>query len=152
VRANFFYLFCPVASPPPCQRARIFFWGLSVRILLCAQNLFLVVSGQQLLCMQKFFFLSDRSLLHSRLGAMLQTFSLCSVTSPHSHACVSGAPAFFFCPVASGQQQLRAQFFLFVFCHSHTLLPCAQPFVLVTGRCVTRAARKLFFCHFRAAV
>jgi hypothetical protein len=132
-------------------RQNFFIWGLSGRILLHAQNLFLVVSGQLLLCMQKFFSLSDRSLLHSRLGAMPQTFSLCSVTSPHSHACVSGAPAIFFCPVASGQQQLRAQFF-FVFCHSHTLLPCAQPFVLVTGRCVTRAARKLFFCHFRAAV
>jgi hypothetical protein len=32
-------------------RQNFFIWGLSGRILLRAQNLFLVVSGQQLLCM-----------------------------------------------------------------------------------------------------
>jgi hypothetical protein len=44
---------------------------LSGRILLRAQNLFFVVSGQQLLRMQKFFLFGHFCTV--RLGAMLQT-------------------------------------------------------------------------------
>jgi hypothetical protein len=47
--------------------------------------------------------------------AMLQTFSLCSVTSPHSHACVSGAPAIFF--LSSRFRSTAAARTVF-FCHS----------------------------------
>jgi hypothetical protein len=56
---------------------------------------------------------------------------------------VRGASDFFLSSRFRSTAAARTVFF--VFCHSHTLLPCAQPFVLVTGRCVTRAARKLFF-------
>jgi hypothetical protein len=137
-------------------RAESFIWSLSGRILLRAQNLFSVVSGQQLLRMQNFF--SVRSLLLSP-RAMLQTFSLCSVTSaqPARHAAdffslfghfssqpcmrVRGASDFFSVQSLPVNSSCAHSFF----CHSHTLLPCAQPFVLVTGRCVTRAARKIFF-------
>jgi hypothetical protein len=51
------------------------------------------------------------------------------------HACQGRQ---FFCPVASSS-----------FAH---IFFSAPHYCLVTGRCVTRAARKQFFCHFRAAV
>jgi hypothetical protein len=143
-RAVFFLSF-PVPSLP-LLGAHIFFCLLPLSSV-SARHFFICSVRSLLLCWARAEFFLDASAQPARHAA--DFFSLCSVTSPHSHACVSGAPAIFFsCPVASGQQQLHAQFF----CHSHTLLPCAQPFVLVTSRCVTSAARKIFFCHFRAEV
>jgi hypothetical protein len=143
VRATFFI--CSVRSllHSLVSAPEFFIWGLSGRILLRAQNLFLWCPVSS--C------------------CACRNFSLCPVTSaqpvwapcckffspPHSHASVSGAPAIFFLSCRFRSTAAARTVF---FSHSHTLLPCAQPFVLVTGRCVTRAARKIFFCHFRAEV
>jgi hypothetical protein len=153
-------IFFPVAS---CMtgcflcRARKFFF-------------FLLAAAQQRQCAPPFlFFFSLSDHFHSLRARRI--FYLVTIWSQLACKC-QGAMQYPLCSsvhartdffVLSGQQllrmkkkisfsssrflQLRAQFF---FCH--TLLQCAQPFALVTSRCVTRAARKLFFCHFRAAV
>jgi hypothetical protein len=73
---HFFYLFCPVASPQPCQRARIFYLGLSGRILLRAQNLFCGVRSAAAAHAEIFFFSLFGHFCTVRLGAMLQIFFL----------------------------------------------------------------------------
>jgi hypothetical protein len=70
----------------------------------------------------------------SLLGA--RSFFWTLLLSPRAmHACQGRQ---FFCPVASSS---CAHIFF-----------SAPHYCLVTSRCVTRAARKQFFCHFRAAV
>jgi hypothetical protein len=153
-RADFFsFLFlCPVTSPLLGAR-RIFFgrfctalsarapesfiWSLSGRILLRAQNLFSVMSGQQLLCMQNFFFSLFGHFCTVRLGAMLQIFFLLLTAM---HAC-QGRQRFFFCPVASGQQQLRAQFFL---SQPHSTAVCAAFCSCDRSLCHPRSKETIF--------
>jgi hypothetical protein len=156
--------FCPLAAAQQRQCARRIFYLVAVRSHPAARTEPFFCGVRSAAAAHAEFF-SVRSLLLSP-RAMLQTFSLRSVTSaqPARHAAdffslfghfssqpcmrVRGASDFFSVqslPVNSSCAHI-------FFCHSHTLLPCAQPFVLVTGRCVTRAARKIFFCHFRAEV
>jgi hypothetical protein len=142
-------------------RQNFFIWGLSGRILLPAQNLFFVVSGQQLLRMQKFFFLFGHFCSPSgRHAADLFFFS--------SQPCkrVRGASDFFSSvqslPVNSSCAHrfslvtatlyCRVRSFLFLCPVAVCRFDSSRSNFLVTGRCVTRAARKIFFCHFRAEV
>jgi hypothetical protein len=122
----------------------IFLSGRFSTALSARQNLFLW-SPVSSWCACRIFFLSG----HFSSAGRAQFF-LDASAQPARHAAdfflsssqpcmrVRGASFFF---LSSRFQQLRAQFF----CHSPTLLPCAQPFALVTSRCDTRAARKLFF-------
>jgi hypothetical protein len=87
---HFFYLFCPVASPQPCQRARIFYLGAVRSHPAARTESFFVVSGQQLLRMQKLFSLSGH-FCTARLGAMLQIF----LSSSQPCKRVRGASDFF---------------------------------------------------------
>jgi hypothetical protein len=133
VRATFFvFLFfpCPVTSTR-CARAEYFFFGR----FLSARHFFYPVSRG--VHAESFFWVCMQSSVTSPLLGAAQHFSLSFLLSPRtSHACVSGAPIF---PVQSLPAAARKFFFW------PTLLPCAQPFALVTSHCVTRAARELFF-------
>ena len=126
---HFFYLFCPVASPQPCQRARIFLFGGCPVASCCPHRIFFLWCPVSSCCACRIFF-SVWSLLQSVWApcCRLIFFLLTAM-----QACQGRQRFFFLCPVASGQQQLRTQIF---FGHSHTLLPCAQLFVFVSSRCL----------------
>jgi hypothetical protein len=124
----FFWTFLhSVVSP----RARIFYLGVVRSHPAARTEPFFVVSGQQLLHMQKLFFSLSGHFYTARLGAMLRTFFFSS-----SQPCkrVRGASDFF-----SSVQSLLVNSSCahrFFFGHSHTLLLCAQLFVFVSGRCL----------------
>jgi hypothetical protein len=115
-RAAIFFLFLIDRSLPLLGAQIIIFFSACCRSAASVRATFLfflfVLSGHFSSAgrVQNFFW---TLLLSPR--AMLQTFSLCSVTSPHSHACVSGAPAIFF--LSSRFRSTAAARTVF-FCHS----------------------------------
>jgi hypothetical protein len=113
---------CSIRCALASMRAQIFFCG--VRSTAAAHA--------------EIFFLSVRSLLHSPFGRHAADFFS---FSPHSHASVSGAPAIFFCRVASCQQQLRAQFFL----QPHSTAVCAAFCSCDQSLCHPRSKETIFF-------
>jgi hypothetical protein len=86
----------------------------------------------------EFFFLSVRSLLHSPSGRHAADFFFLLLTA--MHAC-QGRQRFFFCPVASGQQQLRAQFFL---SQPHSTAVCAAFCSCDRSLCHPRSKETIF--------
>jgi hypothetical protein len=140
-----------------CQGARrTFFWTLLHSVVSpCARNFYLgAVSSAAAAHAEFYFFFSVRSLQLCR-GAS-DSFIFFSLSGRFNSA---GEPAIlFFCPAASDQQLLRTHFFwsqpqssavraAFCFCvrslSAHLFQSHSNFFV--TGRCVARAARKIFF-------
>jgi hypothetical protein len=129
-----------------------------------------LAAAQQRQCAQLFYFIRSASAARADFFFSVRSLQLCRGASdsflfflspPHSRASLSGRHA----------ELIFFSFFLTG--HSHTLVSCAQLFVFVSGRCllsfdssrsnffvtgrfckscVARAARKIFFCHFRAEV
>jgi hypothetical protein len=145
VRSTFFF-FCPVQST--LQGAQHFFLFLIDRSLplLGAQITFfcLLAASQQRQCAP--FFCSVRSLLLSPAQPARHAadfFSLFGHFSSQPCMRVRGAGDFFSCPVASGQQQLRAQFFFGS--HPHSTAVCAAFCSCDQSLCHPRSKENIFF-------
>jgi hypothetical protein len=121
--------FCGVLSAGVCMQ-NLFFWVcMQSPVASCLRaQIFFVLSSQQQGCACRNFFYLFCPVTSSLLGA--RSF-LDAPAQPARHACVSGAPIFLSCPVASSS---CAHIFF-----------TAPHYCLVTSRCVTRAARKHFF-------